>query len=311
MHDRISSLYDNLNTYVLGCENASTLLITGLLANGHVLIQGAPGVGKTSLAKTMAASLQCEFKRIQFTPDLLPSDVVGYTIYDQDSNSFVFHNGPVFGNVILADEINRAGPRTQSALLEAMNERQVSVDGSTYSLERPFFVVATENHLTTAGTFALPDSQLDRFLLSFKMDAPGPDSRMEILKFHAGSEAQETVRPTLTRNELANMQLEVMNSYVSGNIQRYIVDISERLKKHKDIDFGPSPRAEIALMNAARAYAYVRDRNAVHPDDVKTMAPYVLRHRLSLRHTRGHDSDHVERLIDEILTATPVPMDES
>lgn len=311
MHDRIESLYDNLTTHLLGCENAAALLITGMLANGHVLIQGSPGVGKTSLATTMAESLDCEFRRIQFTPDLLPSDIIGYTIYEQSSSSFAFHKGPIFGNIIVADEINRASPRTQSALLEAMNEHQVSVDGSTHRLEAPFFVVATENHLTAAGTFPLPDSQLDRFLLSFRMETPSPEVLKRVLDFHTSRGAFEKSPAVLSKEEIVAIQREVRNIHVSENIQKYIVEICNNTAKHKAVDSGPSPRAAIALMNAGKAYAYISNRSAVHPDDIKKIIANVFRHRLSLRHTRGQDSDHAERIIHEIVEMSSVPIDEA
>jgi MoxR-like ATPase len=185
MHGELEKLYENLTTKVLGVELASELVLTALLAEGHVLIQGAPGMGKTSLARIVAESIEAEFRRIQFTPDLLPSEILGFNIYDQGERQFVFHKGPIFGNVILADEINRASPRTQSALLESMNETQVTIDGYTYQLEKPFFVIATENHLSSVGTFPLPDSQLDRFVISFDLQHPGHDTSVEILDIHA------------------------------------------------------------------------------------------------------------------------------
>jgi len=311
MNTKLERLYHNLTGNLLGCEKASMLLTVGLLAEGHVLIQGPPGVGKTSLAKALAASLHCRFRRIQFTPDLLPSDILGYTLYDQDSKKCVFHKGPVFGHVVLADEINRASPRTQTALLECMNENQVTIDGATYELERPFLVMATENHRSSAGTFPLPDSQLDRFLLSFDMPAPSRDTQMRILEFHAGAGPAGGIPPALSRDELVAMQTEVREVNAAPAVLGYVVSLCEAVRQHSVLVGGPSPRAAIGLMNAARALAYVDERSAVYPDDVKKVMPHVLRHRLVYKTGRGHDTNRTETVLREILDAVPVPLEVS
>ncbi len=311
MNSKLEGLYRNLTGNLLGCEKASMLLTVGLLAEGHVLIQGPPGVGKTSLAKTMAASVHCRFRRIQFTPDLLPSDILGYALYDRELKTSVFHRGPVFGHVVLADEINRASPRTQSALLECMNESQVTVEGTTYELEPPFFVVATENHRSSAGAVPLPAAQLDRFLLSFDMPSPSHDVQVKILEFHADAGPAPDVPPVLAREELLAMQAEVRGVQTAAPVLAYVVSLCEAVRHHASLVGGPSPRAAIGLMNAAKALAYLDDRTAAYPDDVKKAMPHVLRHRLVHKTGRGHDTHRTEAVLREILDATPVPMEVS
>jgi MoxR-like ATPase len=308
MNSDLQPLYDNLTSNLLGSERSAELLITGLLAEGHVLIQGAPGLGKTTLAKILAQSLDCEFRRIQFTPDLLPADILGYTIYDQSESAFVFHRGPVFSHIILADEINRASPRIQSALLESMNESQVSVDGVTYELEKPFCVIATQNHLNSAGTFPLPEPQLDRFLLSFNMDFPDADTQVDVLAYHADGRSEASISPVMSRETLTSLIRMVKEMYISRDIMSYIVSLCEATRDHPELLTGASPRASIALMNAARANACFHGHSGVYPDDVKRVMPYVFRHRLSGRSSSIDHSQQVENLLCEILDETPVPV---
>lgn len=308
MNDELGKLYSTLTTYLLGSQRASELLITGLLADGHVLIQGPPGMGKTSLAKTIASSIQTSFKRIQFTPDLLPSEILGYSIYDQASASFVLHRGPVFCNVLLADEINRASPRTQSALLEAMQECQVSIDGVTYKLGKPFFVIATENNISSLGTFPLPDSQLDRFLLSFEMPSPDHGTHVAILESHAKGLPYKDVPPVMNGEQLVAMQTDVRAVHVSRAVMEYVSRLCQAVGSHKALTAGPSTRASIAVMNAARAQAYIHDRESVYPDDVKSIFTQVLRHRLTTKQGSARNIGLVENILDEIKNTTPVPM---
>jgi MoxR-like ATPase len=308
MSQELHALMENLTTHLIGSGEVSRLLLTGLLADGHVLIQGPPGIGKTSLAKTLAASVGVEFKRIQFTPDLLPSDIIGCNIYDPSTREFRFHRGPIFGNIILADEINRASPRTQSALLEAMSERQVSVEGTTYRLEAPFFVIATENHLSTAGTFPLPDSQLDRFLLSFEMPTPDTATRARILAFHADGGAAAPVRAVLSREALADAQAIARRVRVSGSIIDYLARICDAVRERKELAGGVSSRASIGLMGAARVWAGLDGRDAVYPEDVKAVGLPVLRHRLFLNTFDGRNSRRIEAILHEILDTVDVPM---
>jgi MoxR-like ATPase len=308
MNERLNSLLRNLTTHLLGSESASELLVTGLLAGGHVLVQGSPGMGKTSLARVMAASIQTTFRRIQFTPDLLPSDIIGFNLYDQATSQFVLHEGPVFSNVILADEINRASPRTQSALLEAMQESQVTIDGTTHALARPFFVVATENHLSSMGTFPLPDSQLDRFLLSFEMPSPGKDTQATILASHASNALAAPVQAVMDGRELVEMQTRVHQIHVARSVLEYVVHLCSSIGAHRAFAAPPSTRASIALMNAARAWAFLQGRDAVYPDDIKRVFCPVFRHRLALKESLGRKDDRIETVLDEIKESTPVPM---
>ena len=308
MNTELASVYQNLTSHLLGSETASELLMTGLLADGHVLIQGAPGMGKTSLAKVVALSIQSTFRRIQFTPDLLPSEITGYNVYDQSSGEFAFHKGPVFSNVILADEINRASPRTQSALLEAMNEAQVSVDGKTYQLSKPFFVIATENHLSSTGTFPLPDSQLDRFLLSFDMPAPSAETQVDILALHTNGRQTKEIPAVLAEEQVVDIQADVHRIHVSRNVMEYVVNLCNAMESCRDLVTGPSTRASIALMSAAKAQAYLCDRDSVYPDDVKRVFPYVFRHRMVLKSGGGRNDLRVTKILGEILSSTSIPM---
>jgi MoxR-like ATPase len=302
------TLYDTLIENLKGSKWVSELLITGLLAEGHVLIQGGPGMGKTSLAKVLALSVGCPFTRIQFTPDLLPADILGYSIYNQSSAEFVFHRGPIFSNIVLVDEINRASPRTQSALLESMNERQVSIDGHTHSLELPFFVVATQNHLASAGTFPLPDSQLDRFLISFDMPFPAAESQIDILELHAEGSPLQKLSPVMTKEQLIESQERVRHIPVSRNLMKYIVMLCKAVESTAEFVGGVSPRAQIGLMRAAQAQAYLMGDKAAYPDHIKPVLPHVFRHRLEIKRG-GRDSLHrIETILAEIVGSTPVPV---
>jgi MoxR-like ATPase len=308
VNSSLKQLYSNLTAYVLGSGPVADLLITGLLAEGHVLIRGAPGMGKTTLAKTVAASIQTTFKRIQFTPDLLPSEIIGYNMYDQASGKFVLHRGPVFSNVILADEINRAGPRTQSALLESMQERQVTIDGVTYQLDKPFFVIATENYLSSAGTFPLPDSQVDRFLISFDMHVPDPEMLADIIGSHIAGTPMNPVPPAMDGAQLVEMQKAVRGVHVAPGLTDYMVRLCAAIGSHKSVAAVPSTRASIALMQAARAQAYLQGRDSLYPDDVKKVLPFVFRHRLTLKQGVEGKRGIVENILDEARNSTPVPM---
>ncbi len=284
------------------------MLLTALLANGHVLIQGAPGIGKTSLAQTLAQSIDGTFSRIQFTPDLLPSDIVGYSIYNQATAKFEFIEGPVFRNIVLADEINRTSPRIQSALLECMNEQQVTVDGITRPLASPFLVIATQNNAYSSGTFPLPEPQLDRFLLSITMTLPDLETQSQILQLHAnrGSAPADTT-PILTAAEIAQMQQAVRDIPANDRICRYIAFICESLRKQEGSRGCLSARASIAVLRAAQSAAYLAGAAAVYPDHVKMVAPAVLNHRLAVRENRGQAGPDAEQMIATVLRNAPTP----
>lgn len=304
MKEKLTSLHQRLTQTVLGSEEPTYLVVVALLARGHALIQGAPGIGKTSLAKTLAQSITGTFKRIQFTPDLLPADILGYSMYHQGSGQFHFVEGPVFSNVLLADEINRTSPRIQSALLECMNEGQVSIDGVTRALQKPFMVLATQNNRYSSGTFPLPEPQLDRFLVSVNMRLPDLDTQTDILRLHAKSSPDRDHSPILSAEELTALQGEVEKMPVNEKVCRYIAEICEAARVHKSLAGSLSARASIALMRAAQAVAYLQSHTAVHPDDVKRIAIPVLQHRLGSRDSGSVKNTHVA--LEDVLLNTPV-----
>lgn len=301
--DQLKQLKQRLSAAVLGAEQASDLLLTALLARGHALIEGAPGVGKTSLAQTLANGIGGEFKRIQFTPDLLPSDILGYHLYKQHSGEFEFVRGPVFTNLLLADEINRTSPRVQSALLESMNEGQVTIDGATHELEKPFLVVATQNVTSSTGTFPLPEPQLDRFLLSIPMSLPDAATQQAILDAHAAGEINGTSRdPLLDRKEIMGLQDRAARVPVSSNLNHYLVSLCETVRRAAGGSHTISVRASLALMRAAQANAFLDGQEAVHPDHVQAVFPHVMRHRLL-----PDDGSSPEPILAAAMKETAVP----
>ncbi len=305
--ETLLALEKELERHILGCHEQVRLLTLALLSHGHVLIQGAPGMGKTTLAKNMAAAIDCTFKRVQFTPDLLPADILGYSVYDQGTNEFCFHQGPVFTNVLLADEINRTTPRIQSALLEAMNEGQVSIDNKTRRIEPPFFVIATQNHLYMTGTFPLPESQLDRFLLSFHMPKPHPKVQAEILKLHLDGIEDEDVNTMLSRQQVLRMQEEVKKVEVCDELMQYIAALVQATHEEESFITGISARGALALTRCAQANAFVDGRDCVYPDDIKSLVPHVFAHRLNLRSRQRRTREAVSHTINEILDFVEVP----
>ncbi len=308
MREKLEALYHRLTGTVLGAERPSQFLMTALLANGHVLIQGAPGIGKTSLAQTLARSIDGSFSRIQFTPDLLPSDILGYSIYNQASGKFQFIEGPVFRNIVVADEINRTSPRIQSALLECMNEHQVTVDGVTRELAAPFMVIATQNNLYSSGTCPLPEPQLDRFLLSINMTLPDLETQSSILQLHAArGAAPQAETPLLHARDIAAMQQQVRQVAANDRICRYISLICESLRKQEGGRGSLSARASIAVLRAAQSAAFLAGAGAVYPDHVKTVAPAVLAHRLSIRDSRTQQGSDAEQVIATVLKNVPAP----
>jgi MoxR-like ATPase len=273
-------LLDNVALVVLGKPDVIRLAVVALLADGHVLIEDVPGVGKTLLARAIAASIDCSFRRIQFTPDLLPSDVLGSSIYHAPSGEFVFKPGPLFANVILADEINRTTPRTQSALLEAMSDRQVSIEGQTYSLTPPFIVLATQNPYEFEGTYVLPESQLDRFMLRLRMGYPIRAEERKVFASHRNGEPVEMLSPVLTAQEVLHLQHGVRGVQVDDAITEYLLDIVHATRRSEDLHVGVSTRGALTLYRAAQSLALVSGRNYVVPDDIKSLVVPVLAHRV-------------------------------
>ena len=300
----------NIETNIVGKSDLIDLVLAALLAKGHVLLEDVPGTGKTVLAKSLAGSIEMDFKRIQFTPDLLPSDLIGITYYNQKEGEFVFRKGALFTNVLLADEINRATPRTQSALLEAMEEKQITVDGKTYTLQAPFFVIATQNPVETQGTFPLPEAQLDRFLVQLSMGYTDKEEMLTILSRFSSGRQPGKVSPVVTRQQLLDMQEAVETVRVHPDVAAYSVDLVEKTRHLDQVVLGVSPRGNLALIRAAKALAAVKGRDYVIPDDIKALALPVLGHRMILRGSQRQRSSQIEELISGILEETPVPTED-
>ena len=306
--DRFAGIADNIERVIQGKRSPIEQLLTCLIAEGHVLIEDVPGVGKTLLAKSLARSIDCEFNRIQFTPDLLPSDVTGVSIWDRHESAFVFKPGAIFANIVVGDEINRASPKTQAALLEAMEERQVTTDGKTKLLPEPFMVVATQNPIEHEGTYPLPEAQLDRFMMRVSVGYPSRDKELEMLETHSLRSTFEDLEPVVSAGEVGAMIEIARRVEVVPAVRSYIIDIVEGTRRHHEVLLGASPRSALYLQKASRARAASEERDYVTPDDVKTLAGSVLEHRLAFRpeaQMRGVTSGE---LIASVLGSTRIPI---
>ena len=304
----VAQLESAVGSVLLGKPEAIRLAVVALLAEGHVLIEDAPGVGKTVLAKAIARSLNCEVRRIQFTPDLLPSDILGSSIYLPNLGEFQFREGPIFTNVLLADEINRTPPRTQSALLEAMSEQQVSIDGRTYSLPAPFFVMATQNPLEYEGTYPLPENQIDRFMMCIEIGYPDREAERQVLNSHRSGEPVDSLQTILDAEQVGELQAAVRKVEVDESIDDYLLDIVAATRDHEELELGVSPRGALTLYRAAQALALVEDRDFVVPDDVKTLTVPVLAHRVVRRGSlRDTNRSRTKAIIRQIVEQIRVP----
>lgn len=307
--DAAERLRDNIQKVIVGKSDVIDLALIAILCEGHLLLEDVPGTGKTTLAKTIAASLGCSFRRVQFTPDLLPSDLTGIYYFNQKAQEFEFRPGPIMAQILLADEINRATPRTQSALLEAMQERQVTVDIATHSLPRPFLVMATQNPIELEGTFPLPEAQLDRFLMKVALGYPDEDNENTMLLRFERDDPLETIQSVIGPDDILAMQTEIRTTRVENSVRRYIVNVCRATRLHEEIALGASPRATMALYHTCQARAAIKGRDFVIPDDVKQMAPFVLTHRLVVNpqiRLRGREPEDVIR---DIVNTVPVPVD--
>ncbi len=310
--DALAGVRNEIGKAIVGQDAAITGLVIGLLCQGHVLLEGVPGVAKTLLVRSLGASLQLEMKRVQFTPDLMPGDVTGSLVYDSRTADFTFRQGPVFTNLMLADEINRTPPKTQSALLEAMEERQVTVDGRTMPLPDPFMVIATQNPVEYEGTYTLPEAQLDRFLLKLLVPLPGREQEVEILtrhaqKFNPRNLTEAGLRAVASAEDLRIAQAEVEEVQAAPEVLGYIVDIVQATRTSPSLQLGVSPRGATALLATSRAWAWLNGRSYITPDDVKALAHPTLRHRVQLRAEAQFEGVNVESLLDSILSTVPVP----
>ena len=300
-------IVNNLEQVIVGKSQSVELVVIGLLCQGHVLIEDVPGVGKTMLARSLAKSLNCSFNRIQFTPDMLPSDVTGVSIFNQEKRTFEFRAGPIMGQIILADEVNRATPKTQAALLEAMEERQVTVDGVTHELPRPFMVLATQNPIEYEGTFPLPEAQLDRFLLRVRLGYPNATEEMRILSEQQLRHPIESLKAVVKVDELLDAIEQIRHIYVAPAIQRYIIDLVGRTRHSGDVYLGSSPRGSLALFRAGQARAALQGRDHVLPDDIKVLAIPVLAHRIIVSPAARLRELSADRIVQEVVYSAPVP----
>ncbi|MCB1246688.1 MAG: MoxR family ATPase [Acidimicrobiia bacterium] len=305
--DQYRSVSENIERVIQGKRPSIDLVVTSLIAEGHVLIEDVPGVGKTLLAKALARSIDCTFQRVQFTPDLLPADVTGVSVWSRETNSFNFRAGPVFANVVLGDEINRASPKTQAALLEAMEERQVTVDGETHLLAAPFIVIATQNPIEHEGTYPLPEAQLDRFMMRVAMGYPERSKELEMLQTHGAGSGFDDLKPVVHAEDVVRMVSIARQIHVADVLRGYLIDLAEATRQHPDILLGASPRATLNLQRASRVVAACDGREYATPDDVKAILSPVLNHRLVVRPEAQMRGTTVIDVLEHVLATVPVP----
>lgn len=308
--EKIIKIKENIGKVIVGKQNVIDYVLVALLSEGHILLEDVPGTGKTMLAKTFAKSVGVKFSRIQFTADLLPSDITGLKYYDRKTGEFVFKQGPIFAGIVLADEINRATPKTQSALIESMEERQVTVDGETRKLQEPFIVIATENPIETVGTFPLPEAQMDRFLMKVSMGYPTEEEELDIVDRFFERSPLEELTSVCDGGDVAKLRAEARNVYVHPVLRQYVVNLLAATRKHEYVEIGASPRATLALMRAIRAYAYINGRDYCVPEDVRYMAEAVVAHRLKMRARNITGGVTGAGVIKELLESIPVPTEE-
>ncbi|MCP9440227.1 MAG: MoxR family ATPase [Nitrospira sp.] len=309
--ETIRSIQRNIARVIKGKPVAIEMTVVCLLARGHLLLEDVPGVGKTTLAHSLARSLDCSFKRIQFTSDLLPSDIIGVSIFNRQKQAFEFMRGPIFANIVLADEINRTTPKTQSSLLEAMSEAQISVDNQTYPLAQPFMVIATQNPAEYHGTFPLPESQLDRFLMKLRLGYPMPEEEKKVLERAPSLHPAEELQPIVTAQDVLDLQAQADKIFVDESLTDYLLSIVQATRQTELLSLGVSPRGALALHRAAKALALVRGRTYCLPDDIRELAPIVLSHRVMVARTHGlglQSVEQAERIIHGIVDSVPVPV---
>ncbi len=303
----IDRIRKNVQSVVIGQNRAIDLLIIALVSRGHVLLEDVPGIGKTTLAQALAKSLNLDFSRIQFTPDVMPSDITGFNMYNPKLGEFTFHPGAIMANLVLGDEINRSSPKTQSSLLEAMQDRQVTVDGVSYQLPDPFMVVATQNAVEQIGTYPLPEAQLDRFMIKTNLRYPSVDEEVRIYQMHAGHSPLADMVPVLSVEEVRSLQEAAIGIYVAPALYDYVAKIAQETRRHKQVQLGVSPRGALMLVQAAKGRALIEGRDYVLPDDVHYLAPYCLAHRIILHSDSELAGVTTNQVIDQILKSTPLP----
>ena len=309
MNNIITAIKENIAKVMVGQERVTDLVLACIISGGHALLEDVPGMGKTVLARSLAASVGADFSRVQFTPDLLPSDVVGLNYYNQKLAEFVFKAGPAFCNILLGDEINRATPRTQSSLLECMAEAQITIDGVTRELPKPFFVIATQNPIETLGTYPLPEAQLDRFLMRISMDAPSPEDEKNILERFLKAQPLQELKAVCSKDDILALMDEAKDVYVHPVLMDYMVALAQNSRKLPGVDMGISPRATLALLNAARSWALIKGRDFVVPEDIKDIAEPVLAHRIKLSGAINPAKEQ-KKVIKQLLESTAVPTED-